>query len=339
MTTNTNRNIFIQTLANSDQFVPSPENPAQLPRAISDLANVSNDASIRFSSTPLHINDFENSLVVARTGTIEPAENSLSDHMSYAKSEGTWERAGVEDEWAINAIVSNLVGLKAGDKQTVEQTFASDFRVEPLQNQTVTYNFEVIEVRRKVPPELDAAFFEKQQVSSLEEWEQSIRTKIEERKKQEDSQFKQQQITQHLIENTEFAIAESALDMERENLLKNHLSYLSNQGVKQEEFEANKDILYQKSTEEAVFRIKRRLILSAVAEKEKIKLEQNEILNILHQYSMQYRMKIDDVVNLFKDNKEFQDTVHSEAICSKTLILLEEKANETGKAVENQQDN
>jgi len=83
----------------------------------------------------------------------------VPDATMYGSQKTTWEEAGSEDAPGVRAIIDGLVGMKAGDAKEVTMEFPEDFKPEALAGKTAVYSLEAKEVREKVMPEMDEAFF------------------------------------------------------------------------------------------------------------------------------------------------------------------------------------
>jgi trigger factor len=107
----------------------------------------------------------------------------VPDTPMFGSQANTWEEAGNEDSPGVRAIVDGLVGMKAGDTKEVTMEFPEDFKPEALAGKTVIYSIEAKEVREKVMPEMNDAFFESMQVKDETELRTKISENIENQKK------------------------------------------------------------------------------------------------------------------------------------------------------------
>ncbi|MGY8694867.1 MAG: trigger factor, partial [Verrucomicrobiia bacterium] len=107
-----------------------------------------------------------------------PISEIVADKPVYAKMPQTWEEIG-SDQGLIPGLGDQLQGLKTGDKSDLEVEFPADFTVEELQGKKAVYSVEILEVRERKLPEMDDAFFEAQQVKTLDELKERVKGWIE----------------------------------------------------------------------------------------------------------------------------------------------------------------
>lgn len=238
----------------------------------------------------------------------------------------TWEEAGNEDAPGVRAIVDGLVGMKAGETKEVTMEFPEDFKPEVLAGKTVVYRVEAKEVREKVMPEMDDAFFESMQVKDENELRAKISENIENQKKQQNANGERQQITEELVKSVDFPIPESGVESETEAVLRDFMQRNMQQGVSAEEFEKHKESLHEGASKAAHDRFKSRLILTKIAEKEKIKVENEDFSRMIMMEAQQAGQNPDKLVKELQKDQNRVNQMRRDIILGKTMDLLAEKA-------------
>ena len=238
----------------------------------------------------------------------------------------TWEEAGNEDSPGVRAIVDGLVGMKAGETKEVTMEFPEDFKPEALAGKTVVYSVEAKEVREKVMPEMDDAFFESMQVKDENELRTKISENIENQKKQQNANGERQQITEELVKSVDFPIPESGVESETEAVLRDFMQRNMQQGVSAEEFEKHKESLHEGASKAAHDRFKSRLILTKIAEKEKIKVENEDFSRMIMMEAQQAGKNPDKLVKELQKDQNRVNQMRRDIILGKTMDLLAEKA-------------
>lgn len=253
----------------------------------------------------------------------------VEDKKIYGTQTNTWEQAGDEHSPGVRAVVDALVGMSAGDKKDVEQTFADDFEVEALQGKTATYSIEVHEVREKKVPELDEEFLKTFQVETVEQWEERIKDDIRRQKAQHADGQKRSQIIEHLIGLIDIPIPESAIENEREAILRQHVQQAMQQGATEEQLEEHKESLFAQAGEAAQKRVKTQIILGKIAQTEEIKVENEDMQQAIMSQAMQTRTPPDEIVKGLQKNQEQLRELQRAVLFQKTLDFLIEQANVT----------
>ena len=244
----------------------------------------------------------------------------------YGTQANTWEEAGNEDAPGVRAIVDGLVGMKAGETKEVTMEFPQDFKPEALAGKTVVYSVEAKEVREKVMPEMDDAFFESMQVKDENELRAKISENIENQKKQQNANGERQQITEELVKSVDFPIPQSGVESETEAVLRDFMQRNMQQGASAEEFEKHKESLHEGASKAAHDRFKSRLILTKIAEKEKIKVENEDFSRMIMMEAQQAGQNPDKLVKELQKDQNRVNQMRRDIILGKTMDLLAEKA-------------
>lgn len=253
----------------------------------------------------------------------------VPDSPMYGTQKATWEEAGAENAPGVRAIIDGLVGMKPGDSKEVTMEFAEDFKPEALAGKAAVYNLEAKEVREKILPELDEAFLKSLQVKDEAELRERIKENIENQKQQQNANSERQQITEELIKAVDFPLPESGIESETQAVLREFMQRNMQQGVSAEEFEKHKDSLHEGASQAAHSRLKSRLILAKIAEKEKIKPENDDFSRMI---MMEAQQSGQDPQKLVKEIQKDQNRINEmrrDIILGKTMDLLAEKAERT----------
>lgn len=251
------------------------------------------------------------------------------DAKIYGTQTNTWEQAGDVDSPGVKAVVEALVGMSAGDKKDVEETFADDFSVEALQGKTATYTIEVHEVREKKLPELDEAFLKSFQVETVEQWENRIKEDIRNQKTRHIDGQKRQQLIDHLMGLIEMPLPQSAVENERQAVLSQHVQQSMQQGATEEQLEEHKESLFEQAGQAAVNRVKTQLILGKIAQAEKISVETEDMQRAIMNQAMQTRTAPDEIVKRLQKDQEQLRELQRAVLFQKTLDFLIDAANVT----------
>lgn len=243
-------------------------------------------------------------------GTIDgkPVAEIAPEAHLYTEQKSTWEEAGAEEGIGVKAVVNGAVGLKAGDKTTVTETFPADFEVEALRGKTASYAVEVFEVRAKTLPELNEEFFKQIGTTDLETLKSQIRTGLEGQKKNEALAKKRQDVIEALNAKVDFPLPESAVDREAYNIFIEFANMQLRSGVDASEIEKQRDELLTGSKDAAKTRVKTQFVLAKIAETEGLKVEQEELNRRIVQEAHAARTPVDKFVKeLSKDRSRISD--------------------------------
>ena len=250
----------------------------------------------------------------------------VPDATMYGSQETTWEEAGSEDAPGVRAIIDGLVGMKAGDTKEVTMEYPEDFKPEVLAGKTAVYSLEAKEVREKVMPEMDEAFFTSLQVKDKAELLERLAENITNQKKQQNANAERQQITEGLLNSVDFPVPQSGIDSETDSVLRDFMQRNMQPGVSKDDLEKHKESLHDGASKAAHDRIKSRLILTKIAEKEKIQVENEDFSRMIMMEAQQSGQNPEKLVKELRKDQNRINNMRREIILGKTMDLLLEKA-------------
>ena len=263
------------------------------------------------------------------TGTLDgkPLAEIVGDKAIYAGAPQTWEEVEGANDGLLPGMSQQIAGLKAGDKKSVRLTFPAEFAAVPaLAGKQVTYAIEVQEVRERVLPPMDEAFFKQNQVENLEGLKTQVRANLAMRKDYENRAAQRRQVTDALIAQANFPVPDSLVASERDGVLRQFIEENMRRGIPQEQFEQNKKELHDSATKAAVSRVKVQLILARIAEVEKLKIDEKDFNSWLMREAMRTGQKPDKLAKDLGKDREQVRAVQQQLLFDKTLDFLVTRA-------------
>ncbi|MGC4071104.1 MAG: trigger factor [Nibricoccus sp.] len=257
----------------------------------------------------------------------KPILEIAAEKQIYGKVPQTWEEVEGENEGLIPGLGKQLAGVKSGDKKDVTITFPAEFAAVPaLAGKTAVYAVEIQEIRERVLPALDEAFFKAQQVDNLEGLKSKIRTNLKGRKEYENRQAQRRQVTEALNAKVDFPVPDSLVESETQSVLRNFIEENMRRGVPQEQFEKDKKELFEGAKKAAAVRVKTQLLLAKIAEQEKINVTEQDIDAFIYRESVMNNTSADKLVKDLTKNRDRLRAVQQSIIFDKALDLLVSKA-------------
>jgi trigger factor len=258
------------------------------------------------------------------TGTLDgkPIAEIAPERAIYGTQHGTWEEAGSAQAPGVRAVVDGIIGLQAGDKKDVTHAFPADFDVPALAGQTGTYALEVLEVREKRPAALDEAFLKGLQCENIEQLRARILDDLKGRKEQDVLAASRDQVVKALTSAVDFPLPESAIKSETENLLRDFMERQMRAGATEADFEKRKEELYTGAREAAGNRVKLLLILLKIAEKENVKVENDDLHQRIMQEAMMTRQRPEQIVKRLQEDRPLLAQLQRAVLHAKTLDFV-----------------
>ena len=218
-----------------------------------------------------------------------------------------------------------LVGLKAGDKKEFTVTFPKDYGVSALKSKKVTFKVTVNKVQEVVKPEVNDAFATTLgPFKTLDQLKSDIEKQLQIDKDEAARREHEAATLKAISDKTKVAIPEELIDEQiqmlvqevRQNAIHGGQTYeeqLKAEGRTEEEFK--KDVLRP----EAIDRVKAGLVLSEIAELEKITVETAELDELINALKAQYN---DEKMRAELDKVENQREIANRILTDKTIKFL-----------------
>ncbi len=196
-----------------------------------------------------------------------------------------------------------LIGLSKGDEKELSLTFPEAYHVEELKGQEVIFKVKVNEVKERIIPEIDAEFFKDlgmEGIDSLDKLKKEIKDNLKvskERAAEEDYIIK---TLETAIKNAKFELPEEIIEDETNKVYEEFTSRLSMQGLDIANYikvtNTSEEEIKKQMKPEAEKRISYRLVIGAVADKEKIEITKEEIDKEIEAASKKYNITREDLL-------------------------------------------
>lgn len=234
--------------------------------------------------------------VVNYTGTCDgkPMTDIAPTAKGLTEQKNFW--VNIDKNSFILGFAEQLIGAKAGDKKTVNVDFPADFVTPQLQGKKGVYEVEVVEAKEKVLPELNDELAKSYGAENLEKLREGVRTDLANELKYKQERSVREQIVKGLLERVTCELPESTVVQETRNIVYNIVSENQKRGISKETIDQQKNEIFNSASATAKDRVKASFLFQKIAEKESIKVEQNEVLQRIQQLAANYQMPPDKFV-------------------------------------------
>jgi trigger factor len=264
-------------------------------------------------------------VVVNYTGTCEgkPITEIAPTAKGLAEQKGFWIELG--GNAFLPGFSEQLMGAKAGDKRTINVDFPAEFVTPLLSGKRATYETEVVEVKQKVLPPLDDAFAKSYNAESMEALRAGVRRDLENELNYKLRNSVRNQLVRSLLNRVNFELPESAVARETRNVVYDLVQENAKRGVSRQTIEQEKEKIYSAATQGAKERVKVAFLLQKIAEKEDIKVGQEEIAQRINHLAAVYQIPAEKFLkDLQKRNGLIE--IYDQVMNEKVIDLLQEKA-------------
>ena len=267
-------------------------------------------------------------IVVNFTGTID--DKPITDLIKVAR--GLTEQ---KNFWLhktqnplIPGTVEALIGSSKGDKKTVTVTIPDDFVYEEIVGKEAKYEIEIVQVKEKSLPELDDKFAKGFGAESMDKLREGVESDLKNELEYSKKKSIRNQCVDKLLGAVNCDLPETIVNEATRAAVHNIVQQNHERGVGKEIIEENKDKIYANAKTDAEVRVKANYILSKIAEKEGIKVTDQELSRQVAAMAAQQKVKPQKLAQQLKDNGTIYQ-VQEEILNAKVIDLLEEKAKVT----------
>lgn len=231
----------------------------------------------------------------------------------------------------IDTFEEQLIGKNIGEEVEVNVTFPEEYHAEELKGKPALFKVTVKEIKKKELPELDDDFVEDvSEFSTVAEYKDSIKNKIEERKAKEAKAAREDAALEKIIENAKMEIPEPMIESQVRQMAEDFSRRLSQQGLSVEQYfqytGLTADMLLEQMKPQALKRIQSRLVLEAIAKAENIQVSEEELEKEIQDMASAYQMEADKLKTLLTDKDK--ENMKSDIAVSKAADLVAESAKE-----------
>ncbi len=265
---------------------------------------------------------------VVKEGKIEKGDIAIIDFEGF--KDGVAFEGGKAENYSLeigsNSFIPGfedaLIGLKAGESKDIDLTFPEDYHAEDLKGAKVTFKVKVNEVKEVKIPEIDKDFFEDlamEGINDLDSLKAQVKENILAHKEHHAEEHFVDELVNKAMETMKVDVPHEMIHEEVDRMLRQYEENLKMQGITLEQFykftNSDEQALKDQMHTEAERRVKERLLLEAIKEKENITITDEEAAKEAEELAKKYNMKKEEFLNLFggiemvKYDKEMRKTL------------------------------
>lgn len=258
----------------------------------------------------------QHAVMQVKDGEAKLGDSVIIDFVGYvdgAPFEGG-DAKGYELELGSNSFIPGfedaLVGIKAGEKRTIEVTFPENY-VEKLKGKPASFDVTCSDVKEKVTPKLTKEFINElgfEGVSDEESLKEYCKKQISQRKEQENKNEQLNEIINTAIDNATVIIPDALVEEEANAMLDQLKAQIKQSGLTYEDYVAisggDENKLHEQRKQDALKNLKASLVVSKIMNAEGLGVTE-EMLNKQYQsIAEQYKMDVEEVRKTFEKNKD-----------------------------------
>lgn len=249
---------------------------------------------------------------ITKDGSVENGDIAIidfegfKDGVAFEGGKGENYSLTIGSNTFIPGFEEQLIGMKAGETKDIEVTFPEEYHSEDLKGAKATFKVKVNEVKTIKVPELNKDFFDDLGMEGIDS-EESLRKQLEENIQVHKESHAENDFIDALlvkaVENMEVDVPDAMVNDETDRMLRQYEENLKMQGITLQQFyqftNSDETALKDQMKEEALKRVKERLLLEEIKKEEKIEVTDEDAEKEADDLATKYQMKKDEFLKLF----------------------------------------
>ncbi len=212
-----------------------------------------------------------------------------------------------------------LEGAEFGSTVDSEIELNEGFPAEELRGQTVPIRLTLKKVERRVLPEIDDDFAQQTgEGETLLELRGNIRERLEEEREKEAASFAEENMIARLLEQNEFDLPPQFLEEQLQKAAEQRLQMFRQQGLDPSQFGLDAGALKEEIRDTVTRQIKAELLIMEISQKEKIKVEEEDILAFFEETASQMGVNVQQYLGFMRQNPDMMRQAQASVLMDKT---------------------
>ena len=250
--------------------------------------------------------------VQVKDGKVEKGDTAVidfegfKDGVAFEGGKGENYSLKIGSNTFIPGFEDQIIGMSKGEEKDVKVTFPEDYHSEELKGAKATFKVKVNEVKETIIPSLNEEFFKDLNMEGVNDrasLEAALKETLAARKEQQAEGEYVDKLLEKLSEQTKIELPEEMIGDEIHRMIHQYEDNLKMQGITLEQFyqftNSNEDMLKEQMKDEAVKRIKYRLMLEEIIKLEKLTATDEEADKEASEIASKYGMEKEDFLTQF----------------------------------------
>lgn len=250
--------------------------------------------------------------VQVKDGKVEKGDTAVidfegfKDGVAFEGGKGENYSLKIGSNTFIPGFEDQIIGMSKGEEKDVKVTFPEDYHSEELKGAKATFKVKVNEVKETIIPSLNEEFFKDLNMEGVNDrasLESALKETLAARKEQQAEGEYVDKLLEKLSEQTKIELPEEMIGDEIHRMIHQYEDNLKMQGITLEQFyqftNSNEDMLKEQMKDEAVKRIKYRLMLEEIIKLEKLTATHEEADKEASEIASKYGMEKEDFLTQF----------------------------------------
>lgn len=203
----------------------------------------------------------------------------------------------------------SMIGMKKGEKKTIELTFPKDYHEADLKGADVKFDVELLEIKEKKVPEMTDELAKEFGFESVEDFDKKNRERLQNQKKREVQAKLQEQILEKLIEENNFDVPSALIEQQKQAVREDLGNNLKQQGFNDEMVKTYFEKWDEDVTQKATFQVKSGLILDKISKKYEVEATDADLDAKIQEMADQSGMEKAQLEQYYKSNEQIKQNL------------------------------
>lgn len=199
-----------------------------------------------------------------------------------------------------------MIGMKKGEKKTIELTFPADYHEADLQNAKVKFHVELLEIKERTLPELNDELVKEFGFESVDDFNTKNKDRLETQKKREVQAKLQQEILEKLISENKFEVPNALIEQQKKSVRQELAGNLKQQGFNDEMINTYFSKWDKDVQDRAEFQVRSGLILDKLATKYNVEATDSDLDSKIEEMAAQSGMEKKQLEGYYKGNENIK---------------------------------
>lgn len=202
-----------------------------------------------------------------------------------------------------------MIGLKKGDKKTIDVTFPADYHEESLKNAKVKFHVDLLEIKEKKQPELTDELAKEFGFESVEDFKAKNKERLVSSKKREVQAKLQEEILKKLIEDNKFDVPSALINSQKQSVQEELANNLKSQGFNDEMVKTYFEKWDGDVVSKAEFQVRSGLILDKLSKKYAVEATDADLDAKIDEMASQSGMDKEQISQYYKSNDQIKQNI------------------------------
>ncbi len=230
----------------------------------------------------------------------------------------------VNEDAFLPGFTTQLVGMKPEETREVTVPLQEDFMVETLQGKDLDISVTLTKIHIQKLPDDELILSMMMPGGSMEELTEAVREQLENQLKTEIKEMQNNRLLGQICDAVELELPEKFLQQRTQQNAYQMVSDAMSKGVTQEQIESERDEITDHAGRNAALDLKSEFVISEIADKEEITVDDKEMLALLTQMAQQENEPVQKFIKRLNRENRLED-IRARQRMSKTIEFLAEK--------------